>query len=359
MKIFHVAETIKGGVATVLRHLVEGQTVDGSCVVHCLVPHDHIGELGPAGSLVAHTFHRTGRNLRSLASLALAFSQALLRERPDVVHVHSTFAGVICRVLLFMARPICRPSVVYCPHGWSFIMDVRGLKRSIYVLIERMLIRVTDAAICVSHFEKATAMEVGLGERKLHVVHNGVRRPGDLAEPARRAHAGVTRLLYVGRLDHAKGFDILVEAMRKLPLDAYHLTVVGDSVEKHAERPIMGNITYAGWLAPSEVYDAMAHADVLVVPSRWESFCLVAAEAQVMGLAVIAGERCSLPEIVSSGETGVLFRPHSAEAIVQAVKGVSAMELAEMGHNAKQASEGRFTIEEMNRRIFQIYASVQ
>lgn len=355
MKILHVAETIKGGVATVLRYLATSQSSSVHNSVHCLVPAEHAGELRCPGHAVVHSFQRTGRNLGSLASLAGRFFVIVLRERPDVVHVHSTFAGVICRLVLFFLRPLHRPQVIYCPHGWSFIMDVRGWRRAAYVCIERVLLRVTDTAICVSRFEKEAAIKVGLRGEKLRVVYNGVPRSDDLVPMDRNNEGDKVRLLYIGRLDYAKGFDLLIEAMRCLPPDRFHLTVVGEAVEKKAERAPCPNVTYVGWLASDEVQAHIAASDVLVVPSRWESFCLVAAEAQVSGLAVIAGDHCSLPEIVESGRTGVLFSPHDADNLAGAILAAKPESLIKMGLEAKRVNRERFTVEEMSRLTLAAY----
>ncbi|MET3652113.1 glycosyltransferase [Dyella japonica] len=153
------------------------------------------------------------------------------------------------------------------------------------------------------------------------------------------------------------GFDLLLEAMDSLSLDAFHLTVVGEAVEKSFEPPASSKITYAGWLAPAAVREHIAKSDVLIVPSRWESFCLVAAEAQVLGLPVIAGNHCSLPEIVENARTGMLFSPHSASAIAEAIGACTVEMLAKMGEEALGLSRHRFTLEEMNRLTLESYSA--
>jgi glycosyltransferase involved in cell wall biosynthesis len=236
-------------------------------------------------------------------------------------------------------------------------MDVGRAKRRVYVFIECALLRITDTVICVSQFEKRVAVEAGLAANKLRVVYNGVPRSSALTlrQPGPE---GVINLIYVGRLDHAKGFDILMDVIPHLPSDRFHLTVVGEAVERQFEKPSQKNVTYTGWLSPSEVQAHIAASDVLVVPSRWESFCLVAAEAQVMGLAVVAGDRCSLPEIVENGKTGILFSPHDPAVIAHTLLQSSLDDFAQMGIEASRVHRNRFTLEEMNQLTLDAYTGL-
>lgn len=122
MRILHAAETIKGGVATVIRQIVAGQIADESNVVKCIIPREQSSELVCITEEHIVSFSRSGRDFISFFSFFIYFIKEVYKFRPDLVHLHSTFSGVMGRVALVLLWPIHRPKVVYCPHAFSFMM---------------------------------------------------------------------------------------------------------------------------------------------------------------------------------------------------------------------------------------------
>lgn len=230
MKILHAAETIKGGVATVVRQIVTGQIQDNSNVVKCIAPSEQLSELYSIADDNILSFSRTGRNLRSFLNFFFLFIKTVYKFNPDLVHLHSTFSGVLGRIGLIILLPVRRPKVVYCPHAFSFMMRGNIKKMKLFALLERLFSPATDAIICVSQHEKDSAIKFGLPKRKLKVVHNGVPdvifKPG-LVSPYKNEAVNV---LFVGRFDYQKGFDILLDAMKLLEGKPIFLTAVGSAV---------------------------------------------------------------------------------------------------------------------------------
>lgn len=215
MRILHVAETIKGGVATVLRQISVDQSQDHYVEkVVCIVPDTQVGELVPLGKKHVDTFIRTGRNVKSFLRLTIKIILNVYKLRPDIVHLHSTFAGVIGRVVLLLMYPLRRPKVVYCPHAFSFLMQGDSKYSRYFSNVEKLLLPMTDAVICVSQFEKDKAVELGFDSKKLHVVYNGVPEVNSvIAKQPNPYQEDKTNLLFVGRFDFQKGFDIFDKIM--------------------------------------------------------------------------------------------------------------------------------------------------
>lgn len=155
MRVLHAAETIKGGVATVLRQLAKSQIADiGQDKICCLVPADQVSELYGVDSRSIKPFPRLGRGIRGFLQFFFIFTGVVLKHRPEVVHLHSSFAGALGRLSLILLWPIYRPKVIYCPHAFAFMMTVSRFKSRIYTVIEKALLPITDVVICVSHCEK-------------------------------------------------------------------------------------------------------------------------------------------------------------------------------------------------------------
>ena len=185
-------------------------------------------------------------------------------------------------------------------------------RHRLYAAVERALAGFCDAIICVSRYERTEALSYGVPDAKLHVIYNGVPPADQIAnkvESPYRTLEGGLNVLFVGRFDYQKGLDILVSAMERLKGEPFHLTAIGSGVlETIQVAPLLSNVTYTGWLSSKEIRPYLAHADVVVVPSRWEAFGLSAAEAMSYGRAVIAADVCSLPEMIFNGKTGLLFK---------------------------------------------------
>lgn len=306
-----------------------------------------------------------GRKLFSLARFMKACIRLIYSERPDIIHLHSTYAGALIR-LWFMIAPGWRPRIVYCAHGWSFNMQVPESRRRIYAFLERLFARVTDAIVCISKFEHDQAIKRGLPRDLLHRINNGINDKQMLRDrhPPGPSHMGLPatgiHLLFVGRQDRQKGFDILIDAMRLLQSKAITLHVVGDTVvsPRGTEAPDPPNVIRYGWKPRDEVETFLAGADALVMPSRWEGFGLAAVEAMRQELPVCASNVDALPEIVREGVSGYLFPPNDTAALARLLAGLDRETLRRMGRRARDWYLINFTADKMNEKLVDLYTAL-
>lgn len=354
-RVLHCAETIKGGIATYLRDLIPLQCAEfGPENVFVVIPESQRGELPVPPGVRVQFYSDAGGRVGNAARLALRTADVARRARVSVVHVHSTFAGALVRPAARIAFRSAR--VVYCAHGWAWDRPLSRLQRLAVVSVERILAPLCDSIVCISEHERVTALAAGIPEGRLVVVRNGVssRQPvpkGDAPSwPACRI-----RVLFVGRLDRQKGVDVLVEALRRLGSEA-HAVVAGSAVLADSnDLAQMDNVTRVGWVGPSELETLFRSADVLVVPSRWEGFGLIAAEAMRAGLAVVASRVGGLPEVVADGETGIVVPPGAVEELVQALRDTSRERFREMGRAGRARFSKHFTMERVHRELCAVY----
>ena len=133
-------------------------------------------------------------------------------------------------------------------------------------------------------------------------------------------------LLFVGRLVSVKGADVAIEAVRQLCENGVDttLTICGDGPEREAlgrqvaDAELADRVTFEGWTDPDELAAHYRAAELLLVPSRYEPFGIVALEAIASGCPVVAARTGGLPEAV--GECGLLVPPDDPEALVDAVE---------------------------------------
>lgn len=241
---------------------------------------------------------------------------------PDLIHLHSSKAGLVGRLV---ARG--RLVTVFQPNAWSFFA-ARGLLRRLAIGWECWAARWTSAIVCVSEDERRCGRDVGIDARFVVVPNGtqvvGVRFPGDAdrQRAKRDLCLGENPLVVcVGRLHEQKGQDVLLDAwdLVSAEMPEARLVLVGEGstrtlLEERARRPsvsLVGNRTdVATWLEA---------ADVVAVPSRWEGHPLVTMEAMVRGRSVVATEACGMAEGLSGA--GALVPVEDPTSLATAIVG--------------------------------------
>jgi glycosyltransferase involved in cell wall biosynthesis len=211
--------------------------------------------------------------------------------RPDVLHLHSTKAGVVGR----LAGRVRGIPVLYTPHGtsWRYTGRVTG---SVQLALERMLRSATTLLVSVCREEaSAFVVDVGFHPASIRLVPNGVAVPetNDLVEARGRARAALgiapdaVWAVFVGRLTHEKGLDVLLDALAAgTGLDG--LLVVGEGADRsalEAEAIRAGvRVRFCGY--HEDVSAFLAAADVFVQPSRSEGLPFSVLEAMAHALPI-------------------------------------------------------------------------
>lgn len=356
MKVLHVAQKLPGGPASYLGEVLPYQLSRlGRDNVRLVACGSELGHLPHFPGDAVHTFDNSGRGPNALAQFALKTMAAIRDERPDVVHLHSTFPGML-RPLMAAIPAKRRPKVIYCSHGWAFNMQTSDWRKRTYALIERLLEPFAQRTIAISPFEERSAIARGISSRRLVVVENGIDAGvPEIPEAPVRFSPDVINLLFIGRLDRQKGFDVLHDAMDLMRGAPVHLHVIGESVVSSSTKTFEArpNITYHGWQPRNMVPGFLDQADAVVMPSRWEGFGLVAIEAMRQGRPVLASRVDALPDVV--GECGILFPPENPIALAEVIIGLDRDRLRELGAGARERFVRLFTSERMNRQIIQCY----
>lgn len=318
MKILHATEIAQAGVATALNALVPLQaraSADDRVIVY--VPADHAKNLTAEVHQTAQieTYRRGHRGVAALLRFAWGLIRLVRTQQPDIVHLHSTFAGALGR--------LCRPffprktHVVYCAHGWAFYREDSTWQRWLYRRIEAALSYVGDAWIGVAYHERTAGLAAGLCPSRGTVVRYGL---ADLGEPAPREGRwsnDTINLLFVGRFDRQKGLDVLLQAYAMADAPHLHLYLAGANLldAPDAQMQQAQRVTQLGWCNAEQLRQHYAECDAVIIPSRWEGLPLVGLETLRAGRAILGSTRCSVPELVQEGRNGHLFALESVEAI--------------------------------------------
>ena len=358
LKVLHVAETIRGGIATYLNELHPYQRASyDRDNVHYIVPSDHRDDLVGFEDAEVSVFKRAGRSVSGLLRMAVVTFQQIRRIRPDVVHIHSTFAGLVIRPLLFLMRG--KPQVVYCPHGWAFSRETSRLSHRTTKLVEHLLARITDRIICISGDEQKQAIDAGIARERLTLAYNGISTD----RPLSPANAVIwpslkTRILFIGRLDRQKGYDLLVETARRLN-EAVDVRILGSSVVgKQEDLELPSNVALLGWMNRSQIEAHLDAADLVVIPSRWEAFGLVAIEAMRAAKPIVAFRVGALPEIVEDGVTGILSSPVSVESLVDGIERAVKLDMPATGRRGYDRFRRLYDVKKTHQVLNALYCEL-
>jgi glycosyltransferase involved in cell wall biosynthesis len=203
--------------------------------------------------------------------------------------------------------------------------------------------------LCTSEATLRYLSEEGIG--RLHLWPQGVdaaRFHPDKASKTLRVrlangHPADRLLLYVGRLSHEKDIGKLKFVLREAP--GVRLALVGDGpARRDLEQVFAGTRTvFTGVLQGDELASAFASADVFVFPSITETLGMAMIEALASGLPVLAASTGATGEVVSHGETGLLYDPESDASLVAAARKLASDDglRSRMGRNARAAAERR------------------
>lgn len=358
LKILHVAETVRGGIATYLNELHPHQSASfGRGNVSYVVPSDHRDDLVNIEDEAVTTFPRDGRNAVGLFAMLSATMRAVRQQRPDIIHLHSSFAGLVVRPVLWLTYR--RSRIVYCPHGWAFGRETGRLSRAVTEFTELLLSKLTHRIVCISESEQVDARRVGIAAKRLVLVHNGIsRQRPTLDKRAASWRSEKIKVLFIGRLDRQKGYDLLIEAARALG-DKLDVRLIGASVvSKFRRSDLPANVSLLGWMDRNQIEAELDQADMVAIPSRWEAFGLVAIEAMRAAKPIIAFRIGALPEIVEDGTTGVLCDEVSPEKLAEGFKRAARLDLPAVGRAGYKRFTRLYDIEQTHRNLSQVYADV-
>jgi glycosyltransferase involved in cell wall biosynthesis len=342
----HFAQTLPGGIASFLNELLPFQTrLYDKVTLVC--PADQANLIDCEGVDIV-PLRKTERSPSGIYAMHNDLQRHLQANRYDVIHLHSSFAGIVGR--LVPERRQAR--VVYCAHGWAQGMDVNLVSKMTYTAAELALATRADVIINISASEQRLALGAGIVASKCRMIYNGIREQPWAPVSTDRPH---TRLLFVGRYDRQKGLDVLFRSMRDLAKEGFSLTTIGTHVVgRNVVKEAPAGVRDLGWQSPSVVRREMEECDMVIIPSRWEGFGLVAAEAMRAGRAVAATNVGGLSEIVVDGETGVLCRPSCHDALTEKIL-LAAPRSHDMGVAARARYESLFTADRMFQQTHAAY----
>jgi glycosyltransferase involved in cell wall biosynthesis len=338
-------------------------------------------DYGPEGDLLERA-RRTTRLIvipemaRAISPLADVIAlwklyRLMRRNRYDIVHTHSSKAGVLGRVAAWLAGT---PIIVHTLHGLVFHDYQPWIVNRALLAIKKLCAPITDHYISVSRLIAEKAVRSGIAPaEKFTTIYSGMELDWFLnakvdAAAVRREFGIPVDAPVVGkvaRLFPLKGHDPLFDAIPAVVArePRVRFLLVGDGIlQAHLrERALRGgfgdNVVFAGLVARERIPEMIAAMDVLVHTSLREGLARVLPQALAMGKPCVSFALDGAPEVVIPGETGYLVEPDDAPGLAAAILTLLGdPELRRrLGENGRRRVDPAFRAETMAAQIADVY----
>jgi glycosyltransferase involved in cell wall biosynthesis len=295
-----------------------------------------------------------------------------LRElNPDVVHTHSSKAGIIGR---WAARKAGCRRIVHTIHGLAFTASTRKSVNKAYEFLERRTAPITDAIVCVADAMRDQSLAAGIGRPDQYItVYSGMETRPFLQPPvvreAVRQQLGIRPhdviVGTIARLFHLKGHDDLLALAPDLCARHPNLRFmwVGDGLLRDDfERQIRAanlqdRFILTGLVPPTRIPELVNAMDILVHPSRREGLARALPQGQLSGCPVITYDIDGNREGLIDGETGFLVAPFDRNEFGRRLSVLlSDLDLARrMGSRGREFAVGRFDTKVMVEGLEKVY----
>jgi glycosyltransferase involved in cell wall biosynthesis len=357
MKILHITESLAAGVGHYVSMAARGQVTAGHTVVLAhSIRNDTPTDLAERFAFLAK------RVVVPMVTEVSVFEDAfsvwrlatlLRQERPDVVHLHSSKAGVLGRLAFWLAGGRLRRDtrVFYSPHGFAFLrQDVSAAKQKLFLWFERVAAKLGGTLIGCSATESELASSQ-VGHTRVRLVENAT----DLNELQRSTGSTDDRLnvLTAGRVCYQKApwrFKAVAQHCAELPARFVWLGD-GDLAHELCEN----NVKITGWLSRTQVAEQLAKTDIFLMPSLWEGMPLALIEAQAAGVPAVVSNVVGCKDVVQHGVTGFVCNTDDelCERTQQLINDASLRQ--RMGDNAAHSARTRFAVDRMNSELLKLY----
>lgn len=366
-KVAHIAHSV-GGVDVYLRITLKALNPEN---IECIVIHGKDDTETPFldkhGNRVPEfqaPLQRAISPLKDIKALRETI-KILKRETPDVIHAHSAKGGIIAR-----AASLWYPvTVLYTPHAFSFLSAPTGLKRALYLNIERVFKRFHSVVLACSNSERLRAIkEVGYKEARAHVFNNCIQRITEADMETPEVQLPSKYICTVGRPSYQKNIEMLVHVVKALSaqIPDIHLVVMGvgeyspnkEIVENLIEQnKLSEHITLIPWIAREQIFSIINGSMLYVSASRYEGLPYSVIESLALGKASVVSDCDGNRDLIKDGYNGYVVPENSVETMANRTFALLTDEAKrkEMEKNALAHYHAHFNIEASIEKLEGIY----
>ncbi len=296
--------------------------------------------------------------------LPFRFWRCLVREKPDIVHVHTAFVPLaIMRdaVLTFVARFAGAPVLLH-PNGGRFLIE--DFRSRFVEAITAAMLRTANKILVLSEYEKHNLTR-RWKDLEIVILPNAISTE-DVQSVERKNK--VKTILFFGRLHESKGLHEIIEACGILKKEGlrFNFSCYGTGPLKEffieeMEKVLGDEFYYGGVVRGKEKWRVLAESDIFLLPSRYgEGLPLAMLEAMAASCVPVVADTASVRTVIEEGKNGFVVEPYNAAAIVRKLKFLHSGEVnwQSLRENAHRTIKERFSIEHYIEKLECLYKEV-
>ena len=267
------------------------------------------------------------REINPIKDLKAAFSiyKILKKEKPDVVHTHSSKAGILGRICGWLAGV---PVIIHTIHGFSFNDTQNFFRKNLFILLEKFCALLSTHLIFISkeNMDKGIKNKIGR-QNKYKYIRLGIdiNNFKNFKNPCLRQELNLTDndliVTTIGPFKPQKNLPDFIRLAHKISCDHknFKFIIVGDGIlrpnfEKLInDLQIQKNIFLLGWRR--DIANILHSSDFFVMTSLWEGLPISTIEAMACGLVPVVNSVDGQKEIVKDGINGYLISPYDIDEI--------------------------------------------
>jgi Glycosyltransferase len=357
MKIFQITQAFGGGVFFSVSNICNGLSEQGHEVTLIFsereeLPKDYQKYLRPNIKLTPLpmcTSIHPWYDLKSLAALYKIFK----KNKPDVIHLHSSKAGALGRVAAWMAG--LQKNTFYSPRGLAFLRkDVSSFQKALFEKIEWLLAKFGGQIIACSQSE-LQEVQVKVSSERAVLIENAV----DMSPIPEKNYELQTQHIVigtVGRISPQKNPREFLELAKKFNNNGVKFIWVGGGGEGEILKEFKDiGIEVTGWVTRQEVLKILGQMDIYVQTSLWEGMPLAVIEAQAAGVPTVVRNAVGNRDVVSSGENGFIVDdfPQLEKFVGQLIDNAEMRK--RLGQNARSTALKRFSLDRLLSELVPLY----
>lgn len=308
--------------------------------------------------------YRNGSKWEKLAKALkgyLLFFREMILNKPDIVHIHSSFGPSFYRKMPFIYMACFRGvPVINHIHGAEFetfyLKASDRKKRRIRKVYEKCTMLIALSEEWKRNLESVVSLE------KITVIENYCKIP-DLSGTEKKK-----QILFLGEIGKRKGcYDIpeiygrVLEKGERLPLIMAGDGELAEVKKLFEDRDLLKDISFPGWVRGADKDKCLKESGIFLFPSYYEGMPMAVLEAMAYGMAIVTTRVGGIPHLLEDGVSGYLCEPGDIEGLSKRLLELSkdGDKRRKMGERARQKAIEEYSMESHMKKLMDLYGRVK
>lgn len=295
----------------------------------------------------------------------IATAKIFRNEKPDIVHAHSAKGGIIARA----ASILYKVPVLHTPQAYSFMSEPKGLKRKVFLGIEKFFKNINSTLLASSNSEKERGInEVGYKKSKALHFNNSINPVPDQDVSLGDLKLPDNYICTVGRPSFQKNIEMMIEVLKVLKTKQpnIHLVLMGvgeyspnkETVEKLiVEYGLEENVTMISWIEREKIFKMIKMSQLYISTARYEGLPYSIIESLALGKACVVTDCDGNRDLVIDGHNGYVINDGMAVTMANRIFALLEDDVlrTQFERNALKRFETHFNIEHNISKLETLY----